>query len=239
MVDKPSRAYLDSIGIDSYERAIAFSWAMLRVEYLQSEDSSLRDIYQLGINLAVNREQFNQQLTLRFALFYDQISALTQGLDILSSIIPKMNSSLLPNFPSSPPSVSKIAPMDDGGDNSPNLESYLLYATQRVLSVNVQGRYREINILPVVRGSGEGRLDGLVRLDFDYQYYLMTQDLVGSIGGQSLDTGGTPPRPLSNGHQLRNDSQLNNGEGVEPSNTPLSLSNENQLGNENQLVNGG
>ena len=210
MVDKPSRSYLDSIGVDSYERAIAFSWAMLRVEYLQSEDGNLRDIFQLGINLAVNREQFNQQLTLRFALFYDQISALTQGLNLLSSIIPKMPSSLLPNFPSSPPSTSKIAPMDDGGDNLPNLESYLLYACQRLLSVNVQERYREIGILPVVRGSGEGRLDGLVRLDFDYEYYLTTNNLVGSIGNQSESQAPESTGQL-NGDQLNNINQLVNG----------------------------
>ncbi|AUC61788.1 hypothetical protein AA637_11810 [Cyanobacterium sp. HL-69] len=242
MVDKPSRSYLDNIGIDSYERAIVFSWAMLRAEYLSSPETNLRDIFQLGFNIATSRDDLTQQITLRFALFYGELQTLTRGLNILEAIIPKQSSSYVPDFPVSPPSMVKIAPMDDGGDNLPNLESYLLYACQRVLSVNVQERFRAIAILPVVRGnSEEGRLDGLVRLDFDYQYYLMTNDLVGSIGGQlSPDTSGTPPNPLSNSNQLNNDSQLTNGEGIDSNTdiTNLFLSNENQLDNDSQLVNG-
>lgn len=210
MVDKPSSAYLEGIGIDSYERAIVFSWVMLRANYLEGSEASLRDIFQLGFNLALNRGELNQQLTLRFALYYDQLQALTTGFNILDNIIPKVASTLIPNFPIAPPSIVKIAPMDNEGDSIPTLEQYLLYACQRVLSVNVQDRFRQIEILPVVRGVGEGRLDGLVRLDFDYQYYLNNNDLIGSIGSQ-LESPVTSELQFNNGSQLNNELQLNNG----------------------------
>lgn len=211
MVDLLSKPQRDAIGIDSYERGIVWAFLGLRRAYLNSDDVSLRDIFQLSFNVTLRRDVLTQTISLRGKLFYSR-NSLNLGLNILSTIEEQVIADA-PNYLGLPilQSDTVIAPITDE-PNLFSLEQYLYYACQQLLLSDVTDQLDEVKILPVLRGTTElPSIDIQVVIPFNYEYWLQTNNLIESIGkGIDNSTPNGIIGLLSNDSQLTNDSQLGN-----------------------------
>lgn len=200
----PSKALRDSYGIDSFQRAIAFSALLLRYGYQLSSTNAIKDAVQLAVQVSGTGDTFTQNLVIRVGLTVDN-DALNSGGNILNNISERFNGSVDWTGSIASPSIGDYLPMAVEPTGL-SLEQYFYWACQQFLASEVTD-YKKVQITPIFRGLTEPfALDCVVTLAIDYVTYLETNSLISAIGAIANATN----QGFTNNTQLNNLLQLGN-----------------------------
>ncbi|WP_324281564.1 hypothetical protein VKI21_06790 [Cyanobacterium aponinum UTEX 3222] len=227
----PNSVIRNAIGIDTFERAVAWSALLLRSAYFASSDRAVQDAIQIGLNLNNTADGFVSNMVIRAVLSVTN-NALIDGGDVLANITEQMSGSVSYTGANLSPSSGGL-PITEPPAFVDTLEQYFYWASQQLLAQDVT-KYRSFTIAPTFRGiTNPFTIDNVVLIPFDYAHYLINNNLVGAIYPSQPEE--TNLGQLNNDSQLSNDHQLTNGS--DNSNESGQLSNDVQLSNNNQLVN--
>lgn len=230
----PDLATRNAIGIDTFERAVAWSALLLRSAYFASTDRAVQDAIQIGLAMNNTADGFVSNMVIRAVLTVSN-NALADGGDVLANLEERMEGSVSYTGINLGESWGGTL-IDDTPPSITTLEQYFYWASQQLLASDVT-KYRSFTIAPTFRGlNSPFTIDNVVNIPFDYGHYLTFNNLVGAIYPKPDPNA----FPLNNYSGLSNDNQLTNGgdfgdgtvvEGV-------SLINDAQLTNDLQLNNG-
>ena len=181
MVQLLDKATRDNINIDSAERAVIFSILHLRDAYLKSKSTSLKDSFKIITKTQNIDETIVGKITATGKIYYNS-NLLTDGGSLLEAIIEK--EALATSYNVDPMIVSgNIAtPIEDDINIVNSLEKYLYWNCQLIL-IKDNFRVNEIDILPTITSKlAENSIEIAVNLDFNFNHYLKTNNLIESIG---------------------------------------------------------
>lgn len=196
----PDLATRNAIGIDTFERAVAWSALLLRSAYFASTDRAVQDAIQIGLTMNNTANGFVSNIVIRAVLTVNN-EALADGGDILNNLEERMEGSVNYTGFNLQPSASGL-PITVEPASVTTLEQYFYWASQQLLADDLT-KFRSFTIAPTFRGlNNPFTIDNVVNIPFDYAHYLTSNNLIESITLTTENEG--------NGGQLLNVSQLNN-----------------------------
>lgn len=203
-MDLPSKLIRDSIGIDTFERAIVFSALLLRSGYFANIDNTVKNAVQIALNLNNTADGFVSNIIIRATLEVSNIS-LNDGGNILLNLLERQEGTVNYTGENLAPSLSGL-PITDDLPEVLTLEQYFFWVCQMLLENDIEGKYKTVVISPVFRGTTDPfTIDCSALIPFDYQTYLNGNNLIGAVtavlGDSSIIGNETL---LSNDYQLRN-----------------------------------
>ena len=232
LIDKIVR---DTIGIDSVERAICWSALLLRKAYLQEDNNSLKDSFQIAPQIKLIQGNLTSIITIIASIYFDE-NSLLEGGNILENIIEKSTNTVSYNGENLLPSDDIFLPISDDILQVNTLEKYFYWNCQLFLEDNILENYNKVQILPVFKGSNtENKINISIVLNYNFKHYLNTNNLVQSIGIiQNTASQNIPISLVGNSELFGNDFLVGNSSNQTQQNSSL-IGNETLFGNQ-QLV---
>jgi hypothetical protein len=232
LVEKSAR---DNIGIDSVERAICWSALLLRNAYLQEDNKSIKDSFQIAPQIKLVQGNLTAIITIIATIYFDENSLLKGG-NILDNIIEKSNVSVSYTGENLLPADDNYLPIVEDILAVNSLEKYFYWNCQLLLENNIINNYSKVQILPSFKGSNtENRIKISVILDYNFRHYLNTNNLIQSIGIiQNTSNKNIPISLVGNKERFGNEYLVGNSSNINQENSSL-VGNETLIGNQ-QLV---
>lgn len=160
---------------------------LLRSAYLQEEERSLKDAFQIAIKSSLRQGELISQVVLSCSVYYGS-KALNLGGNILESILEKSNQAITylgKNLVSSDEGLMVLE--DESKIDS--LEKYFYWNCQNLLANNIEENLPRISSLPVFNGTNaEKALTVTAIIDFDLEHFLLFDNLVESVGVKAQPT---------------------------------------------------
>lgn len=204
-----TKAERDTIGIDSFERAIIFSVLLLRKGYVSQQDTSLRDYFQFTLSTILDRDsnlvrgKFDCRGKVMIA-----INALDSGLDLVENIIESVSDDIPYTGGNITASEVRLAPITTEPAKVVFLEQYFYWACTQLLVADLETYYTVVAPLPTYTNSNQTtELNVVIKnLYFDLATFFTVNNLIASLG-VSTTVGDSQ---INNDTQISNDFQFSN-----------------------------